>query len=75
MKISQLHKTLQHKFVFVKKWLFTTVNSKKDCKDWIDFHQEINKWVFLNPYVQLKDKIVVMSIYLRMYPLLKKLKT
>lgn len=67
-------KELQCKFFFIKKWLFPIINNTKDCKFWIDFQKEINFKILLNPYISIKDKVAVLLVYLRLYPLIKRLK-
>ncbi len=68
-----LSQELDCKRFFVKKWTLPLVNTPRMCGYWIGIQPEINKRLFFNPFISLRDKLISGLIYLRLYPLLKKI--
>lgn len=61
---------LWHKYIKKERFL-PYINSINSCKYWINIYPEINKKIFINPYISFKSKIISALILLRLYPLLK----
>lgn len=61
---------LRHKYIKKERFL-PYINSINSCKYWINIYPEINKKIFINPYISFKSKIISALILLRLYPLLK----
>jgi len=69
----QLKNEIQYRSFFIKRWLLPIIKNTKDCRLWIDFEPKLGMELFENPYLSIKDKVRVLSIYLRLYPFIKKL--
>lgn len=58
---------------FNKRWLTPLIQNATDCDLWIREYPEINKSLYFNPVLTIKDKLSSLLIELRIYPYLRKL--
>ena len=59
------------KLIF-KNMIEGAIESTADCNMWINCHPELNKILWTMPSESLKQKIIATTIFLRIYPLIKK---
>lgn len=66
-----LKKEIESKAFFIKKWLLPIIQSPRDCQSWLRFKPNRNYKFFINKYICKQDKIRIFLIYIRLYPLIR----